>query len=71
MYSKPGLLEDDERLNIIRLALEDNKKFVCSDIEMRFARENKRQLKTYETLKLLKNKYDNLALLIGADNFHF
>ncbi|HQB32030.1 MAG TPA: nicotinate (nicotinamide) nucleotide adenylyltransferase [Erysipelotrichaceae bacterium] len=71
LYSKPGLLEDDERLNIIRLALEDNKKFVCSDIEMRFARENKRQLKTYETLKLLKNKYDNLALLIGADNFHF
>ncbi len=70
LYAKAGLIEDTERVKIINLAIEDNDKFVCSDIEIRYAKENSRQLKTLETLNMLKNEYDNLALLIGMDNYH-
>ena len=54
LYSKAGLIDDEERVKIINLAIEDNDRFVCSDIEIQYARENKRQLKTLETLNLLK-----------------
>ena len=70
LYSKAGLIDDEERVKIINLAIEDNDRFVCSDIEIQYARENKRQLKTLETLNLLKKEYDDLALLIGMDNYH-
>jgi len=70
LYSKPGLIEDKDRIEIINLAIKDNDKFVCSDIESRYAFKNKRQLKTIETLNILKKDYDNLALLIGMDNYH-
>jgi nicotinate-nucleotide adenylyltransferase len=70
LYFKAGLIEDEERIKIINLAIEDNAKFVCSDIESKYAVGNKKQLKTIETLNLLKKDYDNLALLIGMDNYH-
>ncbi len=70
LYFKSDLLDDEERVKIINLAIKDNDRFICSDIEIRFARENSRQLKTIETLELLKKDYDNIALLIGMDNYH-
>ncbi|MGI6608588.1 MAG: nicotinate (nicotinamide) nucleotide adenylyltransferase [Erysipelotrichaceae bacterium] len=70
LYSKPGLVDDEERIYMINLAINDNDRFICSDIETEFALVNKRQLKTIETLSLLKKDYNNLALLIGMDNYH-
>ncbi|MGI6510111.1 MAG: nicotinate (nicotinamide) nucleotide adenylyltransferase [Erysipelotrichaceae bacterium] len=70
LYAKAGLIEDEERIKIIKLAIEDNDRFICSDIEIRYAKENNRQLKTLETLNLLNKDFDNLALLIGMDNYH-
>ncbi len=70
LYAKEGLIEDEERIKIINLAIKDNERFVCSDIEIKYAKENGRQLKTLETLSLLKKEYNNVALLIGMDNYH-
>lgn len=64
-YNKNGLLDFNYRKEMIKLAIKDNDKLTFSNIEQIVPK----QLKTYETLRLLKKLYkDDLALIIGADN---
>ncbi len=54
----------DHRLEMIKIAIQNNLKFTFSDIEI------KRKGKSYtvDTLRYFKRKYDNLYFVIGADN---
>lgn len=54
----------NHRLEMIKLAIENNPKFTFSDIELR----RKGKSYTVDTLKYFKKKYDNLYFVIGADN---
>lgn len=61
------LVSPTDRLNMVRLAVEDNPAFEVSDIE--FKRQGKSY--TYDTLSELKNLYPDseFFLIIGADQF--
>ncbi len=54
----------DHRLEMIKIAIQNNLKFTFSDIEI------KRKGKSYtvDTLRYFKRKYYNLYFVIGADN---
>lgn len=57
-----------DRLNMVKLAISTNKKFKCSDIEIK----RKGISYTYDTLKALKETYfkeDELFFVIGMDSF--
>jgi len=53
------------RLNMVKLAAEDNPRFEVSDIEFR----NKEVSYTYNTIKKLKAQYDKIYFIIGADAY--
>mgnify|MGYP001780002530 CR=1 FL=1 len=59
-----------KRVDMLKLAIKNNKNFIVENIEQEYFLKEHRQLKSYETLNLLKLKYkDQLAFLIGTDNY--
>lgn len=54
----------EHRLNMLKLAIEDNKYFTCSDFEL--VKEGVSY--TIDTLKYLKKEYQDIELIIGYDN---
>lgn len=63
---KNSLLADYHRLNLVKIAIEDNPKLKASDIEFTMAQPNY----TVKTLAMLKEIHPNyeFSLLIGEDN---
>ncbi|MBO7418641.1 MAG: nicotinate-nucleotide adenylyltransferase [Bacteroidaceae bacterium] len=61
------LLDDDFRLQLVRLAIADYPKFQACDVEFSLPRPSY----TYHTLQKLKELYpnDEFSLLMGADNW--
>ncbi len=61
-----SLLHEFDRLDMVRLAIEDNEKFYASDIEFHMPKPSY----TIDTLAYLKEKYPkkNFKLIIGGDN---
>ena len=61
-----GLLHEFDRLDMVRLAIEDNDRFRVSDIEFRMPRPSY----TIDTLTYLKEKHPSkqFKLIIGGDN---
>lgn len=61
------LLDDDKRLELVQLALEDDERLVASDFEFSLPRPSY----TYHTLKALREAYPDrqFELIIGADNW--
>lgn len=69
-YDKDSLqTKATDRLKMLEIATKDNDKFEVSDVEISFAKEHGRQPKTYDTLQKLSEKEDDLAILIGMDNY--
>ncbi len=68
LKEKKTLLADHHRLALLRLALEDNPKFIASDIEFKMAQPSY----TIDTLAYLTEKYPqkNFVLIMGADNIN-
>lgn len=64
LKSNKDFASAEDRLAMIKLAIQNNPKFELSDIEI------KRKGKSYtvDTLKYFKQKYDDLYFVIGADN---
>lgn len=64
LKSNKDFASPEDRLAMIKLAIQNNPKFELSDIEI------KRKGKSYtvDTLKYFKQKYDDLYFVIGADN---
>jgi nicotinate-nucleotide adenylyltransferase len=64
LKSNKDFASAEDRLVMIKLAIQNNPKFELSDIEI------KRKGKSYtvDTLKYFKQKYDDLYFVIGADN---
>jgi nicotinate-nucleotide adenylyltransferase len=64
LKSNEDFASAEDRLAMIKLAIQNNPKFELSDIEI------KRKGKSYtvDTLKYFKQKYDDLYFVIGADN---
>jgi nicotinate-nucleotide adenylyltransferase len=64
-YNKSDLIENEHRLNMLKLVCEKHPKFEVIDVEMR-----DRQLYMFETLKLLKDQYKeyDIWFMIGSDN---
>ena len=59
-----------KRVDMLKLAIKNNKNFIIETIEEEYFLKEHRQLKSYETLNLLKLKYkDQLSFLIGTDNY--
>ena len=70
LYQKASLnVNALDRLSMIQCAIQNEPRFEVSDIEIKIAQDFNHQNKTLETLRLLKEKYqDELAFIIGADN---
>ncbi len=70
-YSKNSLNTSfNDRVNMLRLAIKNHPNFIIEEIEENYFKKENRQLKSIETLRLLKEKYnDELAFLIGTDNY--
>ncbi len=64
--TKDSLLDDRQRLHLVRLAIEDNINFEASDIEFHLPQPNY----TVNTLVHLREKYPDkqFALIMGEDN---
>lgn len=59
-----------DRVNMLKLAIKDHPNFIIEDIEQEVYKNENRQLKSIETLRILKDKYkEELAFLIGTDNY--
>ena len=60
------LIKDDLRLQMVKLAIKDNKNFLTSDIEFKLPKPSY----TIDTLELLSKKYPRkkFALIMGSDN---
>ena len=65
-YSKPGLIENEHRYNMLKLVCDKNEQFEVSRIEL----DKDRQLYTIETLLELQKEYEDYELLFitGSDN---
>ena len=65
-YSKPGLVEDKHRFNMLKIICDKNPKFEVSDLEMK----SEKQPYTIETLKKLQEQNSNkdIYFIIGTDN---
>ncbi len=70
LYAKPSLqVKAEDRLNMIKCAIQDEPRFEVNDIEIKVAEATKHQNKSLETLRMLKAEYqEDLAFMIGADN---
>ncbi len=66
LKSSADLLPDEERLNLLALAVEDNPDFRVSDVELQMPKPSY----TVHTIELLLEKYPErqFVLLIGSDN---
>lgn len=66
---KPESVEDEDRLNMLRLAIEENPAFTIQPIEL----ERQGPSYTVETMKMLKSEYvDNqFFFIIGADMIEY
>lgn len=66
LKNKKTLLADYHRLQLVRIAIEDNPRFVASNIEFSLPQPNY----TVHTLAHLKEKYPNyeFSLILGEDN---
>lgn len=65
-YNKPLLINELDRLNMLKLVTKDFKKVRISTIEF-----DKKFLGTYETLKHFSKEYNDLYYVIGADNLDY
>lgn len=65
-YNKANLESDIDRYNMLKLICNQNSKFEVSDIELK----SDKQLKTIETLNLIKQKYKDhlICFIMGTDN---
>ena len=65
-YKKEDLISVNHRINMLNSVFKDMDNFIVSDLE---ANSNK-QLKTLESLELIKSKYPekDIAFVMGADN---
>ncbi len=65
-YNKSGLIEDEHRLNMLKMICEKNDSFEVSNIEM----ESESQPYTIETLQKIQEMYPNyeIRFIIGTDN---
>lgn len=65
-YEKPGLINNEDRYNMLKLVCDKNKKFDVSRIEI----DSERPLYTIETLNYFDKKYPNneILFLMGSDN---
>jgi len=65
-YSKPGLVEDKHRLNMLKIICDKNPKFEVSDVEIK----SQKQPYTIETLEKVQKQYLNkdIYFIIGTDN---
>lgn len=65
-YKKEDLISVNHRINMLNTVFKDMDNFIVSDLE---AKSNK-QLKTLESLELIKAKYlqSDIAFVMGADN---
>ncbi len=65
-YSKPGLVEDKHRFNMLKIICDKNSKFEVSDIEIN----SEKQPYTIETLEKLQEQNPNkdIYFIIGTDN---
>lgn len=66
LKQKKSLLNQHDRLHLVRLAIEDNPKFQASDIEFKLPQPSY----TVDTLAHMKEKYPahEFALIMGSDN---
>jgi nicotinate-nucleotide adenylyltransferase len=64
-YNKPDLLENGHRFEMLKLVCQKRPEFDAIDVEMQ-----DRQLYMFETLKLLKEQYNEYQIwfMIGSDN---
>jgi nicotinate-nucleotide adenylyltransferase len=69
MKKKKSLLDQHQRLMIIRMEIEDNSKLQVSDIEFNMPKPSY----TIDTLVRLKEKYpkNEYAIIMGADNLQY
>ena len=65
-YEKPGLINNEDRYNMLKLVCDKNKKFDVSGVEI----DSERPLYTIETLNYFDKKYPNneILFLMGSDN---
>ena len=65
-YPKDGLLDNEHRYNMLSLVAKKNLKFDVSRIEI----DSDRSLYTFETLRLLREQYNNYDIwfMVGTDN---
>ena len=65
-YEKTGLINNEDRYNMLKLVCDKNKKFDVSRVEI----DSERPLYTIETLNYFDKKYPNneILFLMGSDN---
>lgn len=65
-YKKEDLISVNHRINMLNAIFKDMDNFIVSDLEAKF----NKQLKTLESLQLLKEQYhkNDIAFVMGADN---
>ena len=65
-YEKTGLINNEDRYNMLKLVCDKNKKFDVSRVEI----DSERPLYTIETLNYFDKKYSNneILFLMGSDN---
>ena len=70
LYAKDSLkVKGEERLEMLRLATQNQKRFIVDDLEIAMAKKYHHQNKTLETMRVLAQQYHkDLAFVIGADN---
>lgn len=70
LYGKASLrVEDDHRVKMIELAIQNYDNMSVNTIEITMAEQLGRQNKTIETMRELRKQYDEtLVFIIGADN---
>lgn len=63
-YPKAGLINDEERLEMLKLMTKDKKEYIVSDYEFG------KLTYTYQTLEYFKNEYPNnqIYFICGSDN---
>lgn len=63
-YPKAGLINDEERLEMLKLMTKDKKEYIVSDYEFG------KLTYTYQTLEYFKNEYpnDQIYFICGSDN---